>query len=383
MKATVHDARALRSVLPDDIRQYLSGSGWTQITASQLAAVYDRRLDGVDYEILVPLSPQLRDFPERISEILQTLEVVEKRDQLQILIDLTSARADVVRIRRPAANDGTIPLLDGVSLINSASEMVLAAACTTIAPRLYYPSRKPTAATEYLKHTRLGQSERGSYVVTVISPLPPRTGDELFPGMHDPFERQVTRMLQSALEATVQASEEALRRGNPDHFRESVQQGVSANLLDSVLGLMGPYHQEVDVNIAWSPEHPITFGPGTRVSIVQDFAPVIEEASRFLKRNAEQPPLELVGMVVGLRRPEGAETGRATLVAFIGGRPKTVNIELAQHDYDLAIQAHQLHRTVMCEGVLVRMGRAAILTNMTNFRVAPELEEEQDQTTLF
>jgi hypothetical protein len=382
MKATVRDSQVLRSVRPDDLQQYLTSHGWIAGQhPNHLAAIYNRQIDGTEFELLVPLSRDLRDFSERMSEVLRTLETVEKRDQLQILSDLTSARADVVRIRRPGADDGTILLEDGVSLVNSASDMILAAACTTITPRLYYPGKKPTAATDYLHKTRLGQSERGSYVLTVISPVPPRTADELFPGMHDPFERQVTRMLSTALDATVEASEAALRSGNHDPFRDSMNQGISANLIDAVLGLMGPQHQPVGVNFSWSPEHPIAFQPGPTVSIETDFVPVLEEASRFLKRSAQLPAVELVGVVIGLRRPEGEETGRATLIAFIDGKPKTVTLELGPQDYDLAIQAHQAHSTVICHGELVRMGRATVLTNMTNFRLAPEPEQEPEQET--
>jgi hypothetical protein len=156
MKATVRDPRVLRSVRPDDVREYLTNHGWTTADyPNGRAALFNRQIDGTEFEVLLPLTPDLRDFPERISEVLRTLEMVEHRDQLQILNDLTSARADVVRIRRPGADDGTILLEDGVSLINSAFDMVLAAACTTVTPRLYYPGKKPTAATDYLHKTRL------------------------------------------------------------------------------------------------------------------------------------------------------------------------------------------------------------------------------------
>jgi hypothetical protein len=378
MKATVRDSQTLRSIRPDDLQQYLAAHGWTvRPQDNHLAAVYQQQLDGSEFELLVPLSRDLRDFPERMSEILYTLEIVEKRDQIQILSDLTSARADVVRIRKPGADDGTILFEEGVRLINSAFDMVLAAACTAITPRLYYPGKKPPAANEFLHRTRLGQSERGSYVLTVISPVPPRTVDELFPGLHDPFERQVTRTLATALDATVRASESALRNGNPDPFRDSMAQGVSANLIDAVLGLMGPYHQLVDVNFSWSSEHPLAF-ESRPATIEPDYAPILEEASRYLKRNAEQPPVELVGAVIGLRRPEGAETGRVTLVAFLDGKPKTVAVELAAGTYDIAIQAHQQQRMVVCEGVLVRMGRSSVLTNMTRFEMVPEPEQEPE-----
>jgi hypothetical protein len=382
MRATVRDPQALRSVRPDDLREYLASHGWTTGTQNGLSATYTRQQDGTDFELLVPLSTDLRDFPQRMADVLRTLEIVEHRDQIQILSDLTSAQADVVRVRRPGADDGTILLEEGVSLVNSAYDMVLAAACTTVTPRLYYPGKKPAAATDYLHKTRLGQSERGSYVLTIISPVPPRTTAELFPGMHDPFERQVTRMLSTALDATVQASEAALRDGKTDPFRDSMAQGVSANLIDAVLGLMGPYHQSVDVNFSWSPAHPLGFDPKP-ARIEPDFAPVLEEASRYLKKNAEQPPVELSGAVIGLHRPEGAESGRVKLVTFLDGKPKTVTIELTPSDYDIAIQAHQLQRMVVCEGILVRMGRSSILTKMTRFALVPEPEQDPETDTLF
>jgi hypothetical protein len=386
MKAAVRDSQALRLVTPEDLEQYLTSHQWIVAGRSgRLGAIYNRQIDGNEFELLVPLTRDFEDFAERISEILRTLEVVEKRSQLQILSDLYSVRSDVVRVRRAEAADGTILLEDGVSLVASAYNMVLAAACTTVAPKVYYPGKKPPTATDYLHKMRLGQSERGSYVLTVISPLPPRGAPDLVPGLNDPFERQVTRMLAGALEATVGACEQALRRGTADAFRDSTNQGVSANLLDAVVGLMGGGYRSVEVNFAWSPEHPIIGDLHRTVTIESEFVTVLQEASRQLKESAELPPIELIGVVVGLRRPEGADEGRATLLAFVDGRPKNVTLTLGNDNYDLAIRAHQLRAPVMVKGKLKRFGRATLLTEMSGFRLAPEDSTEQpaEDETLF
>jgi hypothetical protein len=118
------------------------------------------------------------------------------------------------------------------------------------------------------------------------------------------------------------------------------------------------------------------------IIIEPDFVPVMEEASRVLKKGAQLSPVELLGVVIGLRRPEGAEQGRATLIAVVDGKLRTVNVELGSHDYDSAITAHQTHRPVMCEGDPVRLGRATVLTNMTGFRLAPETEQEPEDQDL-
>jgi hypothetical protein len=56
--------------------------------------------------------------------------------------------------------------------------------------------------------TRLGQTERGSYVLTVISPVRPPKQDLLVASVvPPPFERQVTTLVADGLNATLEASE--------------------------------------------------------------------------------------------------------------------------------------------------------------------------------
>jgi hypothetical protein len=60
----------------------------------------------------------------------------------------------------------------------------------------------------------LRQSERGSYVLTVISQNPTRIEQRGLFGLTEPFERQVIRFVADGLNATVEASEYALRKAD-------------------------------------------------------------------------------------------------------------------------------------------------------------------------
>jgi hypothetical protein len=91
--------------------------------------------------------------------------------------------------------------------------------------------------------------------------------------------------------------------------------------------------------------------------------PVIEEAARLFRETAARDEFELCGPVVKLERAEGAETGRATILGYIDERPRKVLLELDDHDYSLAIQAHKGQQTVYCLGSLVRTGRNFALRN--------------------
>lgn len=378
MKVTVRDSQTLELIQPEALGKYLAAREWSNLRPfGEFGTIYKRTKGARKYELLVPLTREIEDFPERVFDILRTLEVVEERSQIEILSDLTSILADVVRIRRSEAVDGTLPLEDGASLFTSAFEMVKAAACTAVDPRFYYQGNKPSQVTEYLRKARLGQSERGSYVLTVISPLPPPAEQAALFGMQDPFERKVTRLIADGLEATVEASEYALRTAKTDHFRESMRDGISANLLDAAVGLMGISYRSVGVNFAWSPELPIDKDPSRTIILESDYVPVIQEASKLLKLQAPQPKVQITGAVIGLHRDQGAEMGRTKLLAFVNGKTRIVNLELSSEFYDLAITAHREERPVICEGELGKIGRATVLTKVTSFNVAPSFDEDE------
>ena len=57
-------------------------------------------------------------------------------------------------------------------------------------------------------------------------------------------------------------------------------------------------------------------------------------------------------------------------------------LKLGPQDLRNGIQAHKVQRAVICEGVLLRMGRATILTTLTSFRMAPEPEEKHEEPLL-
>ena len=91
MKVTVRDREILSSIEPEELAAHLRASGW-----HFLGRVYDdagaiwrlKNPSGDEEEILQPLKTSLADYAARISDAIKTLEVVEKRSQLDILSEL-------------------------------------------------------------------------------------------------------------------------------------------------------------------------------------------------------------------------------------------------------------------------------------------------------
>src|SRR5262249_46709507 len=152
-------------------------------------------ITGEELELLLPLRPDFADYTARMAEVLHVLEVAEGRSQLEILHDLNTAHADVVRIRthmdEPELNG--IQLDEGVLMHKRARDLWIAAACATRHPKPAFANRKPDAVLDSVRKIRFGLSEGSSYVLTIVSPVTPalNVDRQQSPGTSEPFERRI------------------------------------------------------------------------------------------------------------------------------------------------------------------------------------------------
>jgi hypothetical protein len=90
MIVTVRDPEILRSLTPESVKTYLRSDHWQeQRLIEDYASLWIRQGGaGEIYEVLLPLKSEFLDFPRRMAEVLQTLEIVEETSQLELLSDL-------------------------------------------------------------------------------------------------------------------------------------------------------------------------------------------------------------------------------------------------------------------------------------------------------
>lgn len=388
MRVTVRDIDALKSVQPLEFAAYLRANGWREYEhVPERASVWSLGNDSNGgYEILLPLRRDFRDFANRISDALQTLEVAEQRSQLEILQELGTASADIVRVRvNPSdAANGSIPLDSGVDLFQRAREMMLAAACAAVEPRSQYQTRKPDKAVEYLSKVHVGQTERGSYVVNLLSrvapnleaatPLSTDNVTTLFPtnpfDATDPFERQVTKTLAEALEATRAAAENSAATGTIEDFTDAVAKGVSANLCEAIVGMSeSGGGKGLEIGLRWAPARPAHGHAPIKVSFPADAMPFIGEAARIFRKTPTKEGFEVEGYVVTLSRREvgGDSGGNVVVLSIVEGSTRLINIQLDVEDYNSAIQAHKNGIQVRCYGNLTKQGGQFVLVNARGF----------------
>ena len=379
MNIDIRDIEAMKALRPLEVAAYLRSRAWMSREAGTgRASVWTGGVGNEEYEVLLPLDASIRDFALRMGDVLRVLAVAEQRSQEEIYADLLTTTADVLRIRIEDADlqDGTLPIEVHARMAQKARDLMLAAACAATEARAVWHTRKPTQAVEEVRRVRIGQTERGSYVVTVITRVSPELHvpkERLFE-TEVPFERRMTQMLASSLFHLERAAEAAALSGEFAIFDESVPRGISANLCDAVAGLWGEDERfrNVEFSFSWSPARPPEPNTVRSVRFTADRIPVIREAGRLLREASPVADFELEGAVVKLERADGALTGKVTILGQVEGKPRRVVFELGDPNYHLAVLAHDQFKALRCFGSLVREGRSFILQNPREIAVVED-----------
>eukprot|EP01037_Dinobryon_pediforme_P016880 gene16880-17066_t len=205
MKVNITDYSVLNSITPEALNAYVRAEGWRSGESYRThSTIYTK--DGISSEIIIPKTHDLGDYVNVVADLLRFFARLEDRDELEILKDLSTADKD---------------------------DLVLSAACAAWRRQYSYRAGKVAEAEEYMSRLRLGQTEHGSYVINLLSPVPPVIEEQpdLWPDKtQETHSRRVTRYLADGLDAAAKAIETYNSSPGSSAFIDAVKSGVSANL---------------------------------------------------------------------------------------------------------------------------------------------------------
>ena len=373
------DRKILLAVSPLALSAYANVAGWSKSEDyGDHSDVYSGpRLP----EIIVPRTQRLGDYAQTVAHLIEIFAQVAEVDGATLYNDLVVADRDVTRVR---VNDGdvngTIDLEQGANLVSGSRDMLLAATCSLHEPKAVYRAGANKEANEFLRRVRLGQTEHGSFVVTLVSPvIPPPVQQPLFPDMENdegPPERQGTRRLAQALLATHNATARTMG-GDMEAFTRAVPEGTSANLCEALVQMIGPF-AALDLSTTWARTRPMR-EPRDAVRFSKDDALILREAARSFRNREPKLDVRLLGSVRRLKRDDTETDGTVTLRAYFDGKFQSVTAILSESDYNLAIEAHRENAQIIVEGDLDRFGQRWRLVNP---RLAEIISEEDDENNV-
>ena len=372
----------LRSYKPLDTLEYLRDREWVlqDEVPDRYTVLTKRAGDGEDFEVMVPMSSRLRDLERRVRELLETLHVAENRPFDQIVEDLSLPNMDIVRTRIGIDSqfDGTLPMEDGTNAFREVRNLFLAAACSAVNPKPVYTKRKFQQAMDYVRGARLGQTQRGSYVITVYSPVlddlpssPQASLDLVVDGvMHIPFGRKTVSILNEAL-ALANEGITSMAKGREQDVDSLVRRGVSVNLCEAVNAL-NTYGggTGIELSTSWSR----VIQPPTNVKNTHRFSSdagswLTKLATSVRRKSDTLEDVTVRGAVRMLDSERPKTHGKIKIIGTVEDKSATIEVNLDGESYQLAIAAHKAERQVELTGELKQKGKVWQLSKASDFKL--------------
>lgn len=370
-------AEQLLRVVPRDVQGYARSRGWIPSRMVGNLMVYGRS-DSLD-QVLVPTETTRPDYSERLLDVVDKLSRFESRSSIQILEDLLNYDADVLRYRviSPTTDRGTLPLSDAIDLLDGARRSLLSAAHSVLVPRKHHPKLSRTEAVSLLDACQMGQTERGSFIITIECPLKALDADQAGAFFKDklPFARQATGLLDRALTELNSAIEE-------NRINSVVDQSepiVSANLCEALLKMRpSDERSALEFTVSWASSEPVISGQSRRPVIFSaDEYLSIEDVYRQLRPvegPTAKPWIAFVEELKGSEGESGSREGEVVFTLFEGNELVRAKASLTAEQYQTAYEAHNPTRPLIVSGQLSRGPRVSRLSNISEIRVAVTAE---------
>ncbi|HEX8324562.1 MAG TPA: hypothetical protein VF595_11705 [Tepidisphaeraceae bacterium] len=365
---------ALQQINPQHLARYLRSQGWTQSTPWR-----DKGFDWITPEgeiTLVPIDPALQHYTSTIAELLEMF-VTKDITFEDVIVFASIAPCDIVRqhIDEPATTSGSCSLEEARNGLD-AMKNLLNASSRRHAMRHRTGNR---IATDYLRNCRAGQTEFGSYVFKVYTPIVvPNTVTDL-----KTFGRAATV---AAIENVQYLSSDAFTFEEPLppemdwHVAESIMKmrpsaeifGASTTLTASFLKGMEP---GVELEM-----------PGEKIEV--KLSPAIFDRAQSLYESLRNEELferaVFKGHITDLHQDApGAKQRdcRVTVLGYFGSRSRNVTLRLTDRDYAQAIKWHGKELLVEIEAKIDKRWRS--WTTVEYYRFEPLEPPRNTESSLF
>lgn len=354
----------LQQVTPREVFGYAKAKGWVQGPMVGRLRVYGR--PGALDQLLIPTDPSEPPFAERMHEVVETFARVEERAAEKVLDSLINFESDVLRFRVASvrAEEGSLPLGQVLNLLEGARRSLLSAAHSVLNPLRYHPRLSRSEAVKLVEACRMGQTERGSFIVAIACPLDAVDPEETAGALHDddPFARQTTRTLTKALKALNAAIEEDRINSLVD---EQETHDVSANLCEALIK-MRPVDErgQLEFSPFWAPARPRQVDAGDRVTLTHDEFTPIESIYRQLRPKpgpTTKPRVAYVDELRGIENADGQREGEVVFTLFEEDEVVRAKARLTAEQYQQAYEAHNPSAMLVVVGQLHRGPRVSTL----------------------
>jgi len=349
-----------------DVAKYLCDLNWQEFPSKRdRVKIFQLETKDEFYQVDLPVSRELHDYGPAMYRAVESIAMSTQKSVEQIILELINPLSDILRLRitEPSIENGSILFEDAIGFYDNAKKLLTATAMDIIRPQLYHVGRPDNVITEFVNNCRFGQTEIGSYVVSIVCPIYKVERDRIqqlsFFDDKDECANSFTRKVINKLITSVNMVKDDIEQGAFDkifHQNADAQNFVSANFLDALNGInIHRDNSRLYITAKYAPTIHGNMLPVPSASISHDHYEPINSMVKKVKSSQESEK-NIIGLIKKLdAAPDPAirKEGNVSIVFLDDAQKKrSASVVLSKEDYDTAIEAHRHGRYVKIVGTI-------------------------------
>jgi len=346
---------------PLAVSKYLDETGWNAFPFKRTdIKVYQYKKGNNLYQINIPLEKSLADYKHAMYDAAEKISIVEGKSIEQVMLYLLNPNTDILKIRldKKDMEAGNILFDDAIKLYDNAKKLLAATASDIINPKKIHYGRFDVPVQKFLNQCRFGQTEIGSYVVSVVCPFAELKDEYRQLSIFSDEEqcaKSITRQVTNQLMYNIATIKNKIDSGNIESLSTG-EDNISSNFFEALNGL-NLQHEDATVEFTaeWSPVVKTNRCSFNRIKITNDYYQPISNIIDRIKQNTNQQT-EIVGRIKELKAAPVIDkrTKGTVVVVFVDdkSKAKTATVNLSREDYDSAVDAHHYGKAVRIIGDL-------------------------------
>lgn len=340
---------------PHAVVKYLNDTDWIPFkTKKEYVKTFQKITKKEEFhQVLIPIDKTLADYKNAMFEAVEQIAFLEGQSTEQLMLYLLNPSTDILKIRLQK-NDieaGSILFDDAIHLFENAKRLIAATAQDVLHPRRFHQGRQEEVVSTFVNNCKFGQTEIGSYVISVVCPFAELDDTEEYRQLSifsdeercaDSLTRKVTNRIMKNV-STIKAN---IDNGEIDKLiSEDEDSLISANFYEALIGMnIADPETAVEFIAQWSPAAKANRCEKDRIILTHDYYQPIATTIEKL-RETINTRTKIVGRVKRLESIPDVSKRTNGKVAIVyldeADNKKIVGLQLEKEDYNKAIEAHE------------------------------------------
>lgn len=350
-----------------DLCKYVSDLNWTLYEGKVVNGlkIFQKYYKNNFYQIKIPCNREFDDYAEAMYKAVTTISLTEEKSVEQVILELLNPLSDILRVRHIGKDveNGSILIENGIKLYDNAKKLLTNATLDVLNYKKLYKGRLPDNVSDFINRCRYGQTEFGSYVISLVCPFVQVDNGgvqqlSIF-SEEEIAAYSLTRKATKKVIDSIGKIKETIDRGDDlSMVIEDNQNPISVSFMDSLTNLnISEEDSALEITVKWAPTVKINRSLISSATISHDyFAPIKSIVERY-KAEDENASICIdgrIGKLMASPNIEDRKTGQAQLVYIDkNSKAKRIMLELGKDEYDIAIEAHSTGKTIRANGELL------------------------------